>query len=121
VRDWIYAPDVGEAVACVLEAEALRYPLYHVGPGRAHSVLDWGVALAGRRPGWTCRLADAGEVPNVDPQGERDRAPLAVGRLAEDAGFRARYDPAGSVEHLDAWSRAHAGWFTGSDERVGGR
>lgn len=117
VRDWLYAPDAGEAVACVLEAEGLQHALYHVGPGRAHSVLDWGLALAGRRPGWVCRLADPGEASNVDPQGDRDRAPMDVGRIAADTGFRARYDPARSVEHLDAWTRAHQGWFNGRDAR----
>lgn len=121
VRDWLYAPDAAEAVASVLEAERLRYPLYHVGPGRAYSVLDWGLVLAGRRPGWSCRLAGAGEAPNVDPQGERDRAPMAVERIAADTGFRARYDQARSVEHMDAWSRAHQGWFTANVTRGMGR
>lgn len=121
LRDWLYAPDAGEAVASVLEAERLRHTLYHVGPGRAHSVLDWGLALAERRPGWSCRLAGAVESSNVDPQGERDRAPMAVERIAEDTGFRARFDPARSVEHLDAWSRAHKGWFMANVTRGMGR
>lgn len=120
VRDWLYAPDAAEAVACVLEAQGLPNPLYHVGPGRAHSVLDWGLALASRRSGWACRLAEAGEAPNVDPQGERDRAPMAVERIAADAGFRTLYDLARSVEHLDAWSRAHPGWFNGNGSGEGG-
>jgi UDP-glucose 4-epimerase len=116
-RDWLYAPDAGEAVTRVLEAQRLRHALYHVGPGRAHSVLDWGAALASRRRGWVCRLAVAGEAPNVDPQGARDRAPMAVERFAADTGFRTGYDPGSSVVHLDAWARAHPGWFGAPETR----
>ena len=111
LRDWLYAADAAEAVARVLEAPSLANALYHVGPGKAHTVLAWGEALAARRGGWQCRLAAPGETPNVDPQGARDRAPLAVDRIAADTGFRAGYDPARTVEHLDAWARAHPGWF----------
>ena len=112
VRDWLYAPDVGEAVARVLEADRLAHTLYHVGPGRGHAVLDWGRALSALRPGWVCRLAGPDELPNLDPQGARDRAPMATGRISVDAGFDARYDAEASVGHLDTWSHAHPGWFT---------
>lgn len=111
VCDWVYAPDVGEAVAQVLGAGSLSHGLYHVGPGEPYSVLAWGEALALRRPGWGCRLAAPGETPNFDAQGTRDRAPLAVARLAEDIGFRATYDMRASVEHLDAWADTHNDWF----------
>lgn len=112
LRDWLYAPDAGEAVARVLDAPRLAHKLYHVGPGRPHAVLDWGQALAALRPGWRCALAAPGEIPNVDPQGgTRDRAPMAVERIAADAGFRAGFSPVQSVAHLDGWARAHAGWF----------
>lgn len=111
LRDWLYAPDAGAAVARVLGAPALSHGLYHVGPGEGYSVLAWGEALAARRPGWHCRIAAPGEAPNVDPQGERDRAPLAVARIAADTGFRTSYPVQASVEHLGAWARAHPGWF----------
>ncbi len=117
VRDWLYAPDAGEAVARVLEAPRLAHGLYHVGPGHAYSVLSWGEALAARRPGWRCGLALPGETPNVDPQGARDRAPLAVGRIAADTGFRSGYDPIRSVVHLDGWAQAHPGWFSAGSSR----
>ncbi len=120
MRDWLYAPDAGEAVARVLEAPRLAHGLYHVGPGQPHTVLEWGQALAARRPGWRCRLALSGETPNVDPQGARDRAPLAVERIAADAGFRAGYDVRASVEHLDAWARSHPGWFSAGSSRGAG-
>ena len=104
MRDWLYAPDAAAAVAAALEAQALQHGLYHVGPGHAYSVLEWGEALAALRPGWRCRLAAPGETSNVDPQGERDRAPLAVERIAADIGYRTRYRLQASVEHLNAWA-----------------
>ncbi len=110
-RDWVYAPDVAEAVVRVIDATALAHDLYHVGPGMTYSVLSWGEALAGRRPGWICRLAKPGESANVDQQMSRDRAPLVVSRIADDTGFRAAYDLAGSVAHLELWARSHPGWF----------
>lgn len=110
-RDWLYAPDVGEAVAGILGARELSHGLYHVGPGVPYTVLAWGQVLATRRPGWRCRLAESAETSNVDPQGDRDRAPLAVARIAADIGFRTAYDLHASVEHLGAWAHAHPGWF----------
>jgi hypothetical protein len=47
----------------------------------------------------------------VDPQGARDRASLAVARLAAETGFAARFGLEASVAHLDEWARAHPGWF----------
>jgi UDP-glucose 4-epimerase len=111
VRDWLYAPDMARAALALLDAPRLEHRLYNVGPGAAYSVLDWGQRLAARRPGFACRLAQPGETPNVDPQGARDRAPLAVARLAAETGFAARFGLEASVAHLDEWARAHPGWF----------
>lgn len=103
VRDWLYAPDAASAVLALLDAPRLAHRLYNVGPGRSFAVLDWG-----RRAGLSCVL---GEPANVDLGGGRDRAPLSVRRLEAETGFRARFGLEESVEHLQAWARAHPGWF----------
>lgn len=112
-RDWVYAPDVAAAVAVVIERRAQApHRIFHVSSGQRFSALAWGEVLAQRRPGWQCRLAQPDERPNVDPQGPRDRADLAVGRLADELSFQARFGLNESVAHLDTWARAHPGWFT---------
>lgn len=113
LRDWVYAPDVAEAVAKVIGArDKAPHRIFHVGSGQRFSVLAWGEALAARWPGWQCRLTAQGEAPNVELHGARDRADLSVERLAGELSVRPRFGLAESVEHLDEWARAHPGWFT---------
>lgn len=111
MRDFIYAPDVAEAVAGLLEAPRLAHRLYNIGPGTGYPVLDWGQRLTALRPGFECRLAAPGEQPNVDLQGDRDRAWLDARRLRDETGFQARHGLEQSVAHLDRWAREHPGWF----------
>lgn len=102
VRDWIYAPDVAQAVVSILDAPRLEHRLYNVGPGACFSVLDWGQALARLTPGFSCSI---GSPANTDLGGDRDRAALSVERLRRATGFRARFGLRESVEHLHQW------WF----------
>ncbi len=67
--------------------------------------LDWGRALAAHMPGFTCRLAEAGETPTIDLHSATDRPPLAVHRLAADIGWNARFGCADSASHLAHWAR----------------
>ncbi|NBS65154.1 MAG: NAD(P)-dependent oxidoreductase [Betaproteobacteria bacterium] len=111
-RDWVYAPDVAAAVALLINRPpSTPHRLFHVSSGARFSVLDWGLALAARRTGWQCGLAGSEGLVNVDPQGQRDRADMSIARLAEAASFQPRFGLAESVAHLDAWARAHPGWF----------
>lgn len=107
LRDWIYAPDVADAVHVLARAPELRERLYNISTGRRFAALDWGIALAGAFPGFTCRLAQAGETPTIDLHGPGDRAPLSVTRMADELGWRAPTGGAESALHLAAWWRAH--------------
>jgi len=42
VRDWIYAPDVADAVALLIEAPKPKHLLYNISTGREWSALQWG-------------------------------------------------------------------------------
>ena len=106
LRDWIYAPDVAEAVVRVVEADRLAYPVYNVSAPERWSVLEWGRLLETAHPGFTCRLARDGEAPTIDLHGP-DRAPLGTGRLAAELGWTARFGMASSAEHYIAWRKAH--------------
>jgi UDP-glucose 4-epimerase len=106
-KDWIYAPDVADAVTLLLEAEALQHRLYNISTGVEWSALQWGETLAALHPGFVCRLAAPGEAPNINLHGDADRAPLAVTRLAEEFGWRARFGSADSAADLHDWSAQH--------------
>lgn len=107
LRDWIHAPDLAEAVRIVAQAPRLRHRLYNVSTGTRFSVLDWGLALARDFPGFTCRLAEAGEAATIDLHGTVDRAPLTTERLAEDLGWRAPTAYGESAAVLAQWWRDH--------------
>lgn len=111
VCDWLYAPDAASAVLALLDAPRPAHRLYNVGPGAMFSVSDWGAHLAALRPGFQCRIAGRGETPNVDLHRTRERAPLAIIRIASDCGYAPEFGLERSVKHLDAWSRAHPDWF----------
>ena len=90
VKDWIYATDVAEALAVLLEAERPRHRLYNISSGTQWSALQWGEAFAALHPGLQCRLAASGEKTLIELHGP-DRAPLSVERIAEEFGWRARF------------------------------
>lgn len=107
VRDWIYAPDVADAIALLVEAERLQHALYNITSPAPWSALEWGQALASRNPGFTCRLAAAHETPTVDLYSSADRAPMSPARLDQEFGWRARFGCADSLTDLLAWSQRH--------------
>ena len=107
LRDWIYAPDVADAVLAVAGAATLGHGVYNVSTGRRFTMLDWGTRLAPFFPGFVCRLAEPGEAATIDFHGPSDRAPLAVERIAGDLGWRAKTDGMDSAGRLVAWWRAH--------------
>jgi UDP-glucose 4-epimerase len=112
VRDWIYAPDVAEAVTLLIEAEKPKHQLYNISTGVEWSALQWGEQLAALHSGFICRLAKADEAPTVDLHGAADRAPLSVARLTQEFGWRARFGCADSVADLSDWWRRHGKGLT---------
>jgi UDP-glucose 4-epimerase len=109
VRDWIYAVDVGEAIAVLIESAKPKHQLYNISTGVEWSALQWGEALAALHPGFICRLADVGEVATVDLHGPTDRAPLSVSRFEREFGWRGRFGCADSAADLSAWRTEHRG------------
>ena len=107
IRDWIYAPDVAEAVALLIEADNPSYRLYNISTGKPWTALQWGQDLAALHPGFVCRLAASGEAPTVDLHGPAARAPLSVSRLEQEFGWRARFGRAESAADLSAWWAQH--------------
>jgi UDP-glucose 4-epimerase len=107
VRDWIYAPDVAEAVALLVEAAQPKHRLYNISTGVEWSALQWGRELAALHPGFVCRLAEAAEAATIDLHSPADRAPLSVSRLAQEFVWSARFGCADSAADLSAWWTRH--------------
>lgn len=102
IKDWVYAPDVADAIGLLLEAERPRHALYNISSGVEFTVEEWGRAFASHHAGFVCRLATAQETPTIIVHGP-SRAPLAVTRLADEFGWRARFGCSDSAEHLSRW------------------
>lgn len=106
MRDWVYATDVAEAVALLIETAKPRHTLYNISSGAAFTAEAWGKVLAALRPGFICRPAGAGETATVTVHGPA-RAPLSVARMAGEFGWRARFDCEASAADMDRWLRDH--------------
>jgi UDP-glucose 4-epimerase len=107
IRDWIYAPDVAEAVALLIEAAKPQHRLYNISTGKPWTALQWGHDLASLHPGFVCRLVEPGEAPTIDLHGPVDRAPLSVARLEQEFGWRARFGCDDSAVDLSRWWMQH--------------
>ncbi len=107
LRDWIYAPDVADAVLAVTGASTLAHGVYNVSTGRRFTLLDWGTRLAKAFPGFVCRLAEPGEAATIDFHGPTDRAPMAVARIAQDLGWHATTDDLETADRLAVWWHTH--------------
>ena len=103
VKDWIYAPDVADAVTLLIEAARPKHRLYNISTGREWSALQWGQNLATLHPGFICRVATSGEAATIDLHSDTDRAPLSVSRMEQEFGWRARFGSADSAADLDRW------------------
>jgi UDP-glucose 4-epimerase len=91
LRDWIYAPDVAEAVAVAAGAASLPRKVYNVTTGQPWSVLDFGQSMARGLGRGECRLAETSEAATIDFYGPVDRAPMSGEAIANDVGWRARF------------------------------
>jgi UDP-glucose 4-epimerase len=110
-RDWIYARDVAGAVLTLLDAPYPAHDLYNVGPGASWSVLDWCARLAEWRPGFVYRIAGEDEPPTVSLHGQRDRRPLAIGRLTGDLRYLPRYELDAAFDDFRAWLDRFPGYW----------
>jgi UDP-glucuronate 4-epimerase len=107
-RDWLYVRDAAAGLAALLDAPSPRHRAYNVGAGFMGTLAEWCGAIAPAFPGWSWRLAAAGEPANVDAWAGYDRAPMAIDRLLADTTYTPRYDlTASAADHL-AW-RARCG------------
>jgi len=112
-RDWVYAPDVGRALVALADAPALAHFAYNLSAGIDWhgDVQAWCDTLAKRFPGFSWRLARAGEAPTVHYT-DRARSNMDVSRLEGDTGFRALRERAAIHAAFADWVERHgAAWW----------
>jgi UDP-glucose 4-epimerase len=113
-RDWVYGPDVGAAVAALLDAHKLNHDVYNVSPTASWTLLEWAQLFAEKDPGLVVRLAAAGETPTVDPHSASDRAVLSNTRLVADTGVKFEFGLRESFADLQAWIARHPDAWAGA-------
>lgn len=103
--DWVYAADIADAVAALLDAPAPAHDVYHLATGGRWSLLDWCARLKAALPGFTYEMTEDAARHNVGTAAPLARPPFRVERLADDIGFRARFGPAEAFADYLAWYR----------------
>jgi nucleoside-diphosphate-sugar epimerase len=103
--DYIYAPDVARALIALLDADAPRHRLYHLGAGAAWSLPQWCRLLAKHYPEFRWKESSAG--CNVVPLSPRTRTRFNVRRLTQDLDFRPRFPLAAAAKDFTAWLETH--------------
>ena len=102
-KDRGYSTDVAESVVALFEASNREHSIFNIGPGKSWPLSEWADLLRRRYPNFHWRIADAGEMPNVDCFGDRDRAPLATGRLTAATGRAASSDAGTAFADFITW------------------
>jgi len=112
-RDWVYAPDVAEAVIRLIAAPRMASRLFNISaPGR-WPALEWGRRLGALDPDFVCRLVEPGEAPTIQLHAPIDRAPLSTDRMRDELGWAARFGMKDSADHFVAWWRQHGSTVDG--------
>ncbi len=92
LRDWVYSRDAADGIVRLLDAHRLAHEVYHVGSGARWSVEDWCGRLARRYPGTAFGVSPDPTAATVDFGAASDPAALAIDRIADELGFRPRFD-----------------------------
>lgn len=102
-NDWVYAPDVAQAVDRLLNAEALHHDVYQVATGRAWSVREWCELLAQRYPGFEFAFVENAAEANIGRVAPTPRAPFSIDRLQADTGYAPQFDAPRALDDYLAW------------------
>ncbi|WP_052365582.1 NAD-dependent epimerase/dehydratase family protein [Halotalea alkalilenta] len=106
-RDWLYVRDAASAIATLLAQSRWRWPIYNIAAGFEWSIEQWCQRIAPRYPGFSWRLAAAGEMANIDYFAHYDRASMDVTRLIADTGFVPRFGLVEAEKDFHAWIARH--------------
>jgi nucleoside-diphosphate-sugar epimerase len=105
--DYIYAPDLANALIALLDAQAPKHRLYHLGTGAAWSLPEWCELLARRLPQFRWRESAHDAECNVLPLTRATRTRFSNRRLVEDLGWRPGFTLAQAADDFLAWMGEH--------------
>ena len=85
--DWIYSRQAAAGILALLGAPRLCHRAYNLGGGDITDLPGWCEAITPFFPGFSWRIAEPDERPNVLYRLARDRPALDVGRIRQETGF----------------------------------
>ncbi|NQW10397.1 MAG: NAD(P)-dependent oxidoreductase [Alphaproteobacteria bacterium] len=111
--DWTYSRHVAGALTALMAAPAdrLKSDIFNVTSARQISVMAMCSHLAAAFPGFSYRLAEAGETPTINLWSDVDRYPMKPNRLADEAGHRLPDDLAATMADFAGWIRDHGAFW----------
>jgi nucleoside-diphosphate-sugar epimerase len=107
-KDMVYSRDISAGVVALLEAPSPKYSLYNLSSGRDdwHGTLpEWCEQLASVHSNFKYRIARDGEQPSLSMAEKLDRAPMDIGRIVQDIGFKPAFGPREAYADLAQWLR----------------
>src|SRR5690606_1523600 len=106
--DWLSSRDAANGIAGLLQAGNLHHSLYNLGGGTLSDLTQWCEPMAPHaQAGFSWKLAEDSDTPNIIYGLERDRAALDISRLASDAHFIHAYDIARAAPDYLTWVNDH--------------
>ena len=112
-RDLIYSRDLAASLVSLLYAQRPAFSTYNlsVEADWGDIYVRWCRTVAGRFEEFDWRVAQSGEVPNIDYHDTRDRARMDTGRVRGDLGFAPAFPPDLALEDYVQWLVATANYF----------
>jgi nucleoside-diphosphate-sugar epimerase len=105
-KDNVYSRDVAAGIVALLNARAPSYTLYNLSSGRSnwHGTLPaWCEELKKIHGGFDFRVARDGEQHNLAMNEKLDRAPMDIGRIVQDIGFKPAFGPQEAYADFAQW------------------
>lgn len=109
VKAWTYSSDVGEAVARLLEADAVPHDVVNLASPHRWSVADWCVRLAGVRHEAVWQVDESD--PTVTFHG--DNAPMSDERMTDLLGWSPEHRLGTAFEDYLEWLERAGSWSLG--------
>lgn len=110
VKDFAYSRDVGAGVVALCRSKNLRSKIFHISAAAPWTLLAYAEQLRQHIPTFTFGTATHDQAPNVTLSRAKDRAPLDISRIRDEAGFMPAFNLASAVADYVSWARQTTCW-----------